>query len=279
MPWTDKTELPPSIRIADAALKPTERKVAETLLKDRAWAVESTAQGVADVVGVSRASVIRTAQQLGYVGFPQLRVALARELAEETTIGESDGTIASRVSVLASRLERSFALLDETVVAASVRLISDAERVLVCANGLSAPIGADLVQRLIGIGRLAEMHSDQVSQCMVARHLSSDDVCVVISGSGANIASLETAAAAQSAGARVIAITNFASSPIVQHADHVVHLPPTYDSFQDELLNTSRAAMMILNEQLVEMLVVLRGTHSAEARAHLLSIIGKTLSE
>src|SRR5690606_2775281 len=45
-----------------------------------------TAQEVADAVGVSRATVIRTCQSLGYRGYPQLRVALARDLTRDDAV-------------------------------------------------------------------------------------------------------------------------------------------------------------------------------------------------
>ena len=83
MTWNGPADAPPSVRIAALApsLQPSERRVADLIAADLAAAVERTAQQLADEVGVGRASVIRTAQTLGYEGFPQLRVALARELA------------------------------------------------------------------------------------------------------------------------------------------------------------------------------------------------------
>ena len=68
--WSGSAETPPTMRIAMLApsLQPTERRVAESIAADIESAIERTAQEVADIVGVGRASVIRTAQSLGYEG-------------------------------------------------------------------------------------------------------------------------------------------------------------------------------------------------------------------
>ena len=139
--WSGSAETPPTMRIAMLApsLQPTERRVAESIAADIESAIERTAQEVADIVGVGRASVIRTAQSLGYEGYPQLRVALAREVSlTGADVTETDGTmlgaLRGAVDRFASRLGHTVSALTEEGLDAFVRDIDDAQRLLVAAN-------------------------------------------------------------------------------------------------------------------------------------------------
>lgn len=269
-----------------SSLQPKERAVAEAVLADPAASVELTAQQLADAVGVSRASVVRTAQALGYAGFPQLRVALAQEqagLAPRSGNGAADasllGAVRQHAAAFSDRLEASFAALDDVALTRTVQLLDAASTVLVVANGFSAPLGLDLTQRLVSAGRPAAMYGDVMTQRIAAHHLGEGAVCFVFSGSGATRATLEAAEQARAGGAQVIAATSFSPSPLTSVADVVLLIPPTNNSFQDELVHTSRAAFMVLTEQLVELLLAYRGERGDHARSAVLSMIGDALEE
>src|SRR5690606_32383202 len=116
--WQGPAETPPTARIAMLApsMQPSERRVAEAIATDVDLAVERTAQEIADAVGVGRATVIRTAQTLGYDGYPQLRVALARERA--TVAPAPDDTAdATMLGALRGAVDRFSARLAQTVSA------------------------------------------------------------------------------------------------------------------------------------------------------------------
>lgn len=283
MTWTDNTDAPISARAAVLApsLPPTERRVLDRLLADRSAAVDCTAQELADLAGVSRASVIRTAQSLGYDGYPQMRVALARELAlavgDEPTNGHG-GVLHALVDRFARNLPRITAALTEESVNRFVDIVDGAERVVVVATGLSAPLGLDLAMRLGAAGRPAEFLPDTLAQQIAASNLNSDSVCLVISGSGATETSIEAAAAARQAGANVLAVTSFARAPLLEYATDALVVPPVSDSFSDELMHTSRAALTLVLESLVEVLVSRRGARGVRAREKALSLIEKRIS-
>ncbi len=136
------------------SLQPSERRVAEAIAADVEAAIERTAQEVARVVGVGRASVVRTAQSLDYEGYPQLRVALAREVALNSSTADDEvdgsmlGMLRGAVDRFAGRLSHTVSALTEENLQDFVRVLDESERVLVAANGLSAPLGLDLAMRL-----------------------------------------------------------------------------------------------------------------------------------
>ncbi|GAA2186327.1 MurR/RpiR family transcriptional regulator [Leucobacter alluvii] len=315
--WQGSPDARPSARIASLApaLQRTERRVVEAIAADRERAVECTAQALAERVGVGRTTVIRAAQSLGYDGYPQLRVALVQELALEgaavagTAAGRGTtgaagtggaggaagragsgargdaidptilGALRVRIAQLAARLDDSMAALTPEAVDAFVQALDSADRLLVVANGLSSPIGLDFAMRLNSAGRSVEQFADPMAQQIAARQLGAGSVCAVFSGSGANRATLDVMGAARLSGARVIAITSFARSAVEKLSDVTLVVPPLGGSFHDELIHTSRAALMLLTEHLVDAFVEMRGDRGRDARSAVLTVLADALEE
>lgn len=283
MSRTTLTDVPISARAASLApaLSPSERRVVDTLIADRSAAVDCTAQELAELAGVSRASVIRTAQTLGYDGYPQMRVALAREVALTAAREDStgyDGVLHHRLDQFARNLPRIMAVVTEESAGRFVAALDRADRVVVVATGLSAPLGLDVAMRLGAAGRPAEFLLDTLAQQIAASNLAPGSACLVISGSGATQTSIEAAVAARESGADVLAATSFARAPLLEYATQALVVPPVNDSFSDELFHSSRAALTLVLETLVEMLVVNRGPSGVSARSKALSLIEKRIS-
>src|SRR5699024_12273736 len=133
--------------------------------------------------------------------------------------------------------------------------------------------------RLSAAGRPAEYLPDPLSQQIAARNLDEHSVCLVLSGSGANEDSLAAAAAARTAGAAVLVVTSFSRAPLVGYADTALVIPPVGDSFPDELMHQSRAALALVLESLMKVLVLRRGERGVQAREAALPLIEKRLSE
>jgi len=283
--WTGPAETPVSTRIAALApsLRPSARRVVDLVATDLAAAVECTAQELAGRAGVGRATVIRTAQTLGYDGYPQMRVALARELALTPSTSSSAespaGVLRSTIEEFNRNLPRLTAALTDASVEEFVAALDGATRVVVVAAGLSAPLGLDAAMRLSAAGRPAEYLPDPLSQQIAARNLDEHSVCLVLSGSGANEDSLAAAAAARTAGAAVLVVTSFSRAPLVGYADTALVIPPVGDSFPDELMHQSRAALALVLESLMKVLVLRRGERGVQAREAALTLIEKRLSE
>ena len=284
MSWTGADDAPPTARIAalSTSLQPSERVVAQVVAADIAETVERTAQELADTAGVGRATVVRTAQALGYDGYPQLRVALALEVAryereaEPVTDGTLLGSIVTAVERFRSRLALATSALIESDVVDFVTRLDTADRVLVAASGLSVPLSLDLVLRLSAIGRPAEYLPNALSQQMTASQLSPTSVCLAISGSGVSSATLDVMKTARDSGAQVLSLTSFAGSA-VDRASDVGLVVPVEGSFHGELVHSSRASLALIVEALVDALVIHRGDGGEAAQAAVLSVISRTI--
>ena len=268
------------------SLQPTERRVAEAILQAPEEVVELTAQQLADRVGVGRSSVVRACQSFGYRGFPQLRVALAAALGgREDALDYGEGVVGrmrAEIDRIAQSLPQAVSVLDEESVDRVVQGVAVAGRVLIVANGLSAPIASDLSMRLTAIGRPAEFVPDAIAQQISASTLDAGDVCVVVSGSGANEASLRAARAVRGAAGRaatIVALTSFAASALTALADESIVIAPAGQSFRDELEHTSRVAHAVFVEVFVGAVAHALGEDARLVRARVMGILSDNLSD
>ncbi|RMI13066.1 MurR/RpiR family transcriptional regulator [Cellulomonas triticagri] len=273
------------MRISTAlpSLHASERRVLEEVLARPDLVVESTAQDVADRIGVGRSTVVRACQSIGYKGYPQLRVALAAELAHaggEVDYGTSAlGRLRGDIAALAAALPQITAVLDEATVERAVDALTGSRRLLVLANGLSAPLATDMAMRLTAVGRPADFVADSIGQQIAARGLAPGDGCVVLSGSGANEASLKVARAARQGGATVVAVTSFRGSPLADLADVELVVAPAATTFARELERTSRIALAVLVESLVAVVADRSGAAAAEIHDHVLDVLSDNLAD
>ncbi len=275
----------PTVRIATAlpTVLASERRVLEEVLHQPERVVESTAQEVADRVGVGRSTVVRACQAIGYKGYPQLRVALAAELAhrdDEVDYGSSAlGRLRADIAALAAALPQVTAVLDEDTVERAVGVLAGSRRLLVLANGLSAPLATDMAMRLTAVGRPADFVADSIGQQIAARGLVPGDGCVVLSGSGASEATLKVARAARQGGAAVVAVTSFRGSPLGELADVELVVAPAATTFQHELERTSRIALAVLVESLVGVVAARSGSVAQETHDRVLHILSDNLAD
>ncbi|GAB3391628.1 MurR/RpiR family transcriptional regulator [Humibacter soli] len=280
-------EVMATIRSLMPSLLPTERAVAQVLLSRSNEIVELSSQQVADLAGASRATVVRTCQSLGFSGYQQLRVLLARDAGYQPADTEvappvmdgAAGIVAETFRHVQASVNGMLALLDDAEVARAVDVLASADRVVVVGNGLSAPLAQDAAGRLTSIGRPAEAPMDVIGQQITARLLGPGDAVLLFSGSGANASTQRVAEAATAGGATVIAVTAFARSPLTRIAGITLVVTMPDLTFRDEITLTSRLPQAILVEGLIAALTHALGDRAQRAKALALDAISDNLVE
>ncbi len=291
--WNGSDEALPLARIAalQTSLLPSEQKVSSSILSDPDRVVEGTAQELADAIGVSRSTVIRACQRLGYTGYPQLRVALARQLAMQSTAerkvsgqrgasAESDvlGFMRDKLDLLVRAVPFLLDALSGAMVDRAVQCLEQATHILVVGNGLSSSLADEFALRLTAAGFRAQYVADGIGQQIAARQLGSGAVCMVVSGSGDTRISISAATAARRSGATTIALTSFPNSPLARACDLVLVATTVGQSFRNELSETSRIAHAIVLELLIDVLKARTGSNSP-ARESSMDVIAENLDE
>lgn len=285
MSFTGSDDIGPTVRIATVinSLLPSERRVAEMILADLEGIVETTAQELADRASVARSTVVRTCQSLGYRGYPQLRVAIARELAATTATTQAYGAsalgqIRAQTDALAATLPQVMSVLTEESVRDAIAILIGARRLLAVANGLSSPLATDLALRLTAIGRPTEVVSDHIGQQIAARHLTADDACIVISGSGANEATLRSSVLAVYNGDAEVGFSFWDARDIVSKDVPDVGQKVVVFALSDEIPNDGVAVSDDLSPELQDKISTALADYSAteEGSAALTSIYSIT---
>jgi DNA-binding MurR/RpiR family transcriptional regulator len=166
---------PPSLRVARllGSLSPAQRLVAKHLVGSNRAALVDSASEIADELGVSDATVVRTAQALGYTGLPELRRALARQDDKVTlderlhhSLAETDSDLlSSSVDSLLTSMDVLARQMSGPHFEHAVEVLGGAERLLWSGIGPSAPLVeyASMLARRLGRSSLALTRSDRAA--------------------------------------------------------------------------------------------------------------------
>ncbi|MGD8396953.1 MAG: MurR/RpiR family transcriptional regulator [Candidatus Eiseniibacteriota bacterium] len=253
------------IRARLSSLREAERKVARHVLASPERLLGQTVSDVAAASGVSEATVVRFARSVGYSGYQELKIAVARDqieplqaLHEDIQLSDDAGTVARKVigSDIQTLKDTMSVLAPETLTEAAA-LLAAARHILVVGVGTSSPIVLTAYHRLFRLGLSVSCESDGHLQVMRAALLGPEDVVLVISHSGSTKDPIETVRVARRAGSRVIAITQGARSPLAHEADVVLTTSSRETRFRSEAL-----ASRIAQVSIVDTLFVLLGLHA-----------------
>jgi DNA-binding MurR/RpiR family transcriptional regulator len=241
------------------ALQASDARVAQAILDAPDATVYRSVSEVAEAAQTSTATVVRCAQKLGFRGFHDLKLALARERATFNAgdVG-ADGTDDPRIDVLtrvvaagAQSVRDAASLVDPAAFDAAVSALATAGRVLFAGVGTSAPLTQDAAYRFSAIGLDANAFADVHVQHFQAQRLRGGDVCVTVSHTGSTRETLEITQAARTGGAVTVAITSFGRSPLTELVDHVIVAGTREVAFQLEAMASRLAHLALLDALLV----------------------------
>jgi RpiR family transcriptional regulator, repressor of rpiB and als operon len=218
------------IRMRLPSLTPLEGKVAGDILARKDIDAATPLRTVAEGSGVSEAMVVKVAKKLGFAGFREFRQGLVDYYNSDTAalhseIGAQDtaGQIVQKVFRTAMQaLEETFAILDLEAFERAADFLHRARQRDFYGLGGSAQIARDVSHKFLRIGIRTSVFDDAHMMVMSAALLGHDDVAVAFSHSGSTTAVIEAVELARRNGARTIAVTNYADSPLARIVDVVL---------------------------------------------------------
>lgn len=215
------------------SMTPSVAQIGQLLLEDPGRVAQMTVTELADATGTSESTVVRTARALGFLGYPQLRLALAGASAQHVTEGSTlaadigrddapDIVIAKLAASEEDALRATVRRLDTAQLTAAVEAITAARRVDLYGVGVSGLVATDLWQKLLRIGVMCNVHVEMHQALTGAVLLGPGDVAVAVSHSGETIETLEPVRQAKRNGAVIVALTSRSRSPLARLADHTL---------------------------------------------------------
>ncbi len=218
------------IREKYSALSTAERRVADYVLEHAAEVAPAPISETADQAEVSEATVVRFCRTLGYRGYLEFKFGLTYYLNDPTRVvhdeiqqNDTIGGIA-RKTILSgiSALQHTLDILDEDALTQAVNTIDQARQTLLVGVGTSTPFVNDLYNKLLRLELNCTPVTDPYLQLMRIALVDERDVVVAMSHTGASVDPVNALRRAKEKGARTIAITGSAYSPLTNHADIVL---------------------------------------------------------
>lgn len=251
-----------TIRTLLPELSKAHKQIAEMVLADPEWSVQSNVEDLAARAGVAKPTIVRFARAVGCEGLKDFKLKLAGSLAlgssylhRAVRASDTPGEVINNVvgSTLAA-LAVWHRTLDPDLLNRAAKALDQARRVDCYGTGATSHfLAQDLQARLFRLGLTATSYTDAYLQLVAAATLSPDDAVIAISFVGRMPTLLETVSMAKSRRATIIAITR-ADTPLARLADIVLAV----DVPADATMPVGTDAY-ITQTMMIEMITILLG--------------------
>ncbi|OJG80016.1 Sialic acid utilization regulator, RpiR family protein [Enterococcus ratti] len=201
----------------------SEKKVADFILHSGKTVIYSTMSDIKEKTKVGDATIIRFCQKLGFSGFSDLKIEIAKEDFSQKQEHPSSGKYYEEIAKsLIEALHSTVRLLNEEKLDQALQLINRMKNIYIFGVGSSGNTCLDLESMFLRVGLQAKAILDPHFQAQVASLLKEDDLVIAFSLSGKTKDTYDSVNIAKHNGAKILAITNYIHSPIGQASDIVL---------------------------------------------------------
>lgn len=213
---------------------PSDKKIAKFIVDNPKLILNSNTQQLASMIETSQSAIIRFVKKIGYKGYVDLKLDIAKSLETDTDqiedvvikAGESTQTIVSKnKNNVLSAVEKTFALLDDEIIESSIKYLVEAADIYLAGVGSSGLVCEDFLYKLQRAGQKAYYQRDAHTNLALITNIKKDDILVCISYSGTTKEVIIAADYAKSIGAKVITITKGANTGLSKLSDQVLLIP------------------------------------------------------
>ena len=258
----------------------SEKKITDFIMEMPEAVINMTTALLSTKVGVADSSIIRFCQKLGFNGFTEVKINLARNLKqpgelilENISRNDSDFAITSKVFASSIQaLEDSLKVLDQKELQMAVEIILKAKKIEFYGVGTSASIAMDAYYRFMRIGLNAYAATDPHISRISASMLDSECVAVGISHTGRSKDTVRAIEIAKEKGAKIIIITSFPVSPMAKLADRLLLTTSSEARFMKEAVS-ARIAQIALLDSLYTCVAVKKYDTVVESIEHMTEIL------
>lgn len=233
----------------------TERKIAAYIRENFDRVLHCTLLELAELIGVSDASVVRFCKSLGYKGFQEFKISAALETIPtgqqyhpKLKRDDSAEDICQKVfSTEITALQRTIHALDLENMKQVARILSKAGRIVFAGTGGSIIVARDALHKFLKIGLHVCAAEDKDIQLMEASLLGRGDVLFAVSHSGSNIHVLRAAELAKSCGATIVGLTTTGKTNLSKLADYLITTISEETIFSSESGSTRLAQLAVID--------------------------------
>lgn len=250
------------IRLKIGSLSETEKKIAEHFVRSDELLARKTLEELANEISVSQSSVYQFVKKIGYSGFQDFKIDLARNFnhqptfhnltsmtgADEITADDSNLDIAKKVlqSNIFS-LTNAIHFLTEELLSNVLSLIYSAKTLHFFGLGGSSIVAFDSFHKFIRTNYRCNYISDYHMQLSFATKLTSDDCVFIFSHSGQTKEAVNLARQIKKTPAKIIALTGNSGSELVVFADQAIIVLTEETLFRTESLASRISYLTVMD--------------------------------
>lgn len=198
-----------------------EKKVAEFIISQKSDISIMSLQEISKKIEVSEATIVRFVRKIGYKGFPEFKLEIARNYNSYKKYKAVDYVEKIKENIIES-LNDTFGFIKKEDVDKAVKFIEKSKNLYFFGLGASGVAAEEMQNRFMRYGKLGHSVNDSHFQVMYSSVCTKEDVIVVISLSGETIDLIYPLNIAKERGCKIIAITNYILSPIAKLSDVVL---------------------------------------------------------
>ena len=219
------------LRAVYPSLKTALQKVANLIMRQPEMAIYASVNEVAAAAQVSEATVMRFCRTLGFKGFQDFKISLARELVAPSSqrLSEEAGAEDDAPALVRRTFKANIAALQETLEVLDLGLLQEAAQYLLTCRRLAiigvsgaSPVVQYADLRFNSLGLTVHGFTEMYQILTAAALMTAEDALLAISHFGSTQELLDAARVAKDNGAPVIVITSNSIAPLTRIADPVM---------------------------------------------------------
>lgn len=237
---------------------PTERSIIKFILENPRETSSLTIYELAEKTFSSPSSIIRMCKKTGFSGYKDFTRALIYELAiKDHSRRKGDGQLikANNVEVIVEEityknivsLEDTRKIMDLEVLEKSIELISKCDNICFFGIGSSLIVAKDAQQKFLRLNKSCTVNEDWHLQLLTARNMSPKDLGIIISYSGQTLEMIECAEAMKENQVKIISITKYGNSPIVELADYNIFVAANESTFRSGAMSSRISQLNVID--------------------------------
>ena len=203
--------------------------VADYLMQHAEDAQYLSISSLANECGVAEATIFRFCRSLGFQGYNEMKIALAKATATATPTAaklepgaDTQLLITHAYNTAVEALNGTRNMLDAEAIDRAATLLQRARQVYFFGQGGSQVLAGDIWARFSMLSTKFRTAGDSHMQAITASLMGSEDVILFISYSGCTRDMMDTLHLAKENGAKVILVTHYADAPGAVLADVVL---------------------------------------------------------
>lgn len=234
------------------------QQIATVILRDPNKVIYQSIKELATECGTSESSIVRFCKTLGYSGYNELKLELAKcnfeieayndliseEKSSQSTIESITRDIFTNTSALLQKLP---SVLDYSAIEHVISATMEAKLLLINGYIYSGQVAVLFCERIKSLGIPALLAWDALAMRQNSILVDSSSVALFLSHSGASKDSVENARQCKKNGAKIIVLTTSDHSPLAKEADILVTIPLFSNSVFEYYFPTEVAFQLVLD--------------------------------